>query len=441
MIELVYPWKWLGDSVGSAFVLRFPWIDAFMGAVRGAQAVCVLVPEAAGPLASWGRWLDDRIGDAGMRALLADSGDFRDVTIVLSDAYAPEHRPEGDPSAAWSRSFLAECRREMPRVTTVPLLVTGADDACASALSEMIRAQRDLGYAFARPVLLRRTAPPGWDGEVVRLGLPEWVGDLNRIAPPPSRDMEFWTNLLLALAVAWEAGAVPRLAEELWDILQLQRTVPLRDTAAFDAWLEQELGDFAKRNGAVLDTPLPTSLAFGPLRIITEEAHWHRGAIAWEEDAFDVTPMQARLWASGLEADARASLRRRRLTNLPLARWLSAWASSIEESLRVAVLQAGSSRFRRFLESQQPWQRGTSFRSRLDELRPEGVGEVIDSAQFGDLTAFLAKNSPKPIPASVTRLLESCRVARNRVVHQRLVSTRDFLDISNTACWLHNNIT
>src|SRR5262249_25691214 len=148
-----------------------------------------------------------------------------------------------------------------------------------------------------------------------------------------------WTELLLSLTAAWEAGSIPHLAEELWDLLRLRRTMTLRDSG-FDDWLGRELGEFARRARPGDDISLPVAWAFSPVRGLKDEGPWHNGAVAWEDDAFDVTPLTARLWAVRLDADARAALRRRRLTNLPLARWLSAWAASIEESLRVAVLQA-----------------------------------------------------------------------------------------------------
>jgi hypothetical protein len=422
MTDLAYPWRWLADGVGTAFVLRYPWIDAVRRAAGHAEAACVLVPEVAGPLADWGQWLAERIDEEVPTPRLLIADDFPGAARELCDAYAPERRPSAEPDAGWSRRFLGECRREIPHVQTVPLLVIGADDDSCSSLRDMVRAQRELGYPFVRPILLRRALPLEWDGEVIRFGIPEWVGDLNRITPPPARDTDFWTNLLLALTVAWEAGAVPPLAEELWDLLRLRRNVSLRD-GAFDTWLRHELNGFATRNRAAFDGPIPDALAFGPIRFLKEDGPWQRGAVAWEGDAFDVTPLKARLWAADLEDDAGASLHRRRLSNVPLARWLSAWAASIEESMRVAALQAGSERFRRFLDSQPPRSKGHSFRSRLEELGVGSAGDCVGLAKFGDLTAFLSKNPPRPTLSNLPRMLDLCHQARNRVVHQRLVST------------------
>jgi hypothetical protein len=437
MIDLVYPWRWLSDSVGTSFVLRYPWIDATREAVGREQAVCVLLPEVAGRLGDWGEWMAERIDGGGSTRCLSTAGEFREVSGVLADSYQVGERFEGGRPADWTRQFLAESRREMPHIETVPLLVTDADDDCAAALQDLLQAQRDLGYPFARPVLLRRTIPPEWNGVVVRFGLPEWVGDLNRIDPPPDRDPVFWTNLVLALTVAWETGATPHLAAELWDVLRLRRTMSLRDSS-FDTWLERELDGFARRNRTALAVALPLDLAFGPVPSLGEDEPWQRGAVAWECEAFDVTPLRARLWAADLsDDDARDALRRRRLTNVPLARWLSAWAASVEESLRVAVLRAGSRNFRSFLETQPPRQQQDGFfRSRLDELGPEEGVFIVDRADFGDLADYLATKLPKSSFHNPARLLELCRLARNRVVHQRLVSTSDFLHIANTACWL-----
>src|SRR5262249_25829364 len=142
--------------------------------------------------------------------------------------------------ADWARTFLPACRRQMPHVDTVPLVVAEADDACAAGLADFVAAQRAIGYPFVRPILLPRKAPPGWGGEVIRFGLPQPVGDLHAIHPAPDRDPAFWTSLWLALTVTWEAGAVPRLADDLWEQLRLGRTLSLRD-ARFDSWLEQQL--------------------------------------------------------------------------------------------------------------------------------------------------------------------------------------------------------
>jgi hypothetical protein len=324
----------------------------------------------------------------------------------------------------------------MPHVETLPMIVTDADDACASGLADVVAAQRALDYPLVRPVLLRHTVPLGWEFQVIRFGLPEPVGDLHRINPPPDRDLAFWTNLLLALTVVWEVGAVPRLAEELWEQLRLGRTLSLRDIG-FDAWLEQQLNEFARRNIAQDFPLLPETLAFGPAAVV-DDALWHNGSVAYEGGLFDVVPLRARLWVDQLRDNARESLRRRRLTNVPLARWLSAWATSIEESLRVAALQTGSSKFRRYLQNQPARnRRNAQASSRWDELAASDDIAAIDLADFGDLAAFVAHVwSVTQRSVSLATLFENCRFARNRVVHERRLSTCDLLHITRMVDWL-----
>jgi hypothetical protein len=437
MIPVEYPWRWLADGVGETFLLRYPWVDAVRRAVRRGELVCLLLPEAAGPLADWQEWLTELVGKDDAVSCLAAAGDFREVTETLAASYqlSEDGFTAGRP-ADWARTFLPACRRQMPHVETVPLVVAEADDACATGLADLVAAQRALSYPFVRPILLRRTAPPGWGGEVIRFGLPQPIGDLHRIHPAPERDLAFWTTLWLALTVVWEAGAVPRLADELWQQVRLGRTLSLRD-ARFDTWLEQQFDDFAARTLPESGLPLPEGLAFQPSAAI-EDRLWQEGSMAWEDGFFDVTPLRARLWIQRLPDDAREALRRRRLTNAPLARWLSAWATSIEESLRVAALKAGGQKFRQYLQAQPPRnRRNTQSRSRWEELAPPDEVAAIDGADFGDLAAFIAHSAP---PAkrclSLAAMLEQCRLARNGVAHERRLSARDLLHITRVVDWL-----
>jgi hypothetical protein len=365
------------------------------------------------------------------------TGDFREVTKTLSCSYqvGEDGFTDGRP-ADWARTFLPACRRQMPHIETVPMVVVGADDACAAGLSDLVAAQRALSYRFVRPVLLRHAAPPGWGAEVIRYGLPQPVGDLHRIDPAPERDLVFWTSLFLALTVAWEAGAMPRLADELWEQFHLGRTLSLRD-AGFDAWLERQLNEFAARNLPGGGPPLPEALAFGPSATV-EDGLWQRGSVAWQGGLFDVIPLRARIWIDELPDDAQEALRRRRLTNVPLARWLSAWATSIEESLRVVALHAGSLKFRRYLQSQPPRnRRDAQALSRWQELTVPDDVAAIDAADFADLATFVAQSwQPSIRSVSVPTMLEQCRLARNRVVHERRLSARDLLQITRVVDWL-----
>jgi hypothetical protein len=317
------------------------------------------------------------------------------------------------------------------------LLVADADDDCASGLQDLVEAQREIGYLFVRPLLLRRTLPPRWNHDVVWFGLPELVGDLHRIAPSPERDLRFWTNLLIALTVVWEAGATPRLAAELWEQLRLSRTLSLRDDG-FDDWLQRQLDEYALQFALPADISLPSALAFGPMAAV-DNSLWQVGAVAWQNGYFDITPLQARLWISELtDANARESLRRRRLTNVPLARWLSAWATSIEEALRVMALRFGDVQFRRFLESQPPRNRvDTRLRSRWDELTLSNDDLAVDAANFVDLALFVARSQPvNGQKTNLAGILAACRNSRNRILHARRLSAQDILQITRAVDWL-----
>jgi len=437
MMPVDYPWRWLTESAGATFVLRYPWMDFVRRAARAKERVCLLIPEAAGPLADWGEWLTDQIGRDHAAPCLTATGDFRDVTQTLAASYQVDEDAflDGRP-ADWARTFLPACRRQMPHVETVPMVVIGADDACVAGLIDLVATQRALSYPFVRPVVLRRTAPPRWGEEVIRFGLPQPVGDLHRIQPPPEQDLTFWTTLFLALTVSWEAGGVPRVADELWEQMRLGRTLSLRD-AGFDSWLERQLNEFASCSILKGEPPLPETFAFGPSAAV-EDGFWQQGSVAWQDGLFDVTPLRARIWINQLPSDAREALRRRRLTNVPLARWLSAWATSIEESLRVASLQAGNGKFRRYLQAQPPRnRRDTQARSRWEELASSDDVAAIDAADFWDLASFVAQSYPaRKGLLSLATLLEQCRFARNRVVHQRRLSTSDLLSITRVVQWL-----
>lgn len=439
MTVIEYPWNWLTGALGESFVVRCPWADELRRAARQAESACVLVPLAAGSLDGWADWLAAEINrDGPAVACLAVRGAFGDATRGLADLYGIGEPFRGGRPADWARRFLADARREMPQCDPVPVLVVDADDACAAGMQELVAAQRALGYSFARPVLVRRTLPPGWSGEVTRFGIPELVGDLYRISPPPARDITFWTNLVLALTVTWEAGATPPWADELWEQLQLTRTQTLRD-AGFDDWLQHQLQEFADKR-PLPAKPLPERLVFGPVPEVDDE-FWQRGVVVNQGGRFDVLPLRARVWVRQLpREDQREALRRRRLANVPLARWLSAWAASIEESLRVAALVPGSDKFRRFLKARPPRTKDGpdgAVQSRWDEL-DAGAGEsVVDAADFGDLVEFLsAPGNVTGTHPNLARMLGSCRQARNRVVHERRIAADDILKIAAVVEWL-----
>ncbi|MBA4190591.1 MAG: hypothetical protein C0467_21605 [Planctomycetaceae bacterium] len=436
MTAIEYPWRWLTDAIGSSFGVRYPWAEAVRQAAGRAELACVLFPTAAGALEGWADWLASQISPESPTGCQVALGGFRDVTQTLADCYQVGEPFQCGRMVDWARRFLADTRRQMSQCDPLPLLVIDPDDACATGLQELVGAQRSLGFPLTRPLLLCRTVPTDWSGEIHRFGLPELVGDLHRIAPPPGRDVVFWTNLVLAITVTWEAGATPWLADELWDQLQLERTKSLRD-AGFDNWLQGQLNKFVAQHPEISDRQLPDRLAFGPVSVL-DDHFWQVGAAMYQNGQFDVTPLRARSWVQSIQhEDTREALRRRRLENIPLARWLSAWATSIEESLRIATLAMGSTKFREFLKGRPPRNRGDSrVSSRWAELDIVGGVEAIDSADFGDLVEFVGSKSGNSAHTNVSKLLNSCRIARNRVVHQRCTLADDILKIASVVDWL-----
>jgi hypothetical protein len=118
MTPVEYPWRWLAEGVGATFLLRYPWVDAARRAARTGERVCVLLPEAAGPLADWGEWLTELIDREHTVPCLCATGDFRDVAEILASSYqVTEDGFTGRRPAEWARMFLPACRRSGPSAT------------------------------------------------------------------------------------------------------------------------------------------------------------------------------------------------------------------------------------------------------------------------------------------------------------------------------------
>ena len=433
MNPVEYPWPWLADSLGGNFVVRHPWIDELATHARRADLATLLIPESAGALAGWETWLVERLDAVAPLPCLRVAGDIREVIRSVADhcqvgdgageSFEPRQLP------ATLDRLLARCKAEMPHVDTLPLVIADPGDECANGLRELVRAQRALGYNLVRPVLLRRTVPPGRAGEVVRFGQPEWTGNLSALTPLPSADPAFWTRLYLAMTVVWETGASPALAAELWDTLTLEGKFTIRDYR-FDGWLDQELNNFAARQAVAAKTPFPDMLVFGPRRNVPDE-WWQAGLAVWQGDGYDASPLWVRARFGTLGETARESLRRRRLTNIPMVRWLAAWATSIEEGLRVCVLEAGTARFFDKIGKTAPRRTLPWLSSRWDELDRPDEAALLDRADFGDLADFVDGLANLSGGRAGTDLWTRCRWARNRIVHERRVSAADFTDITN----------
>ena len=423
MTTVEYPWPWLEEAVSPMFTVRYPWLYLFRGAVRGnpagggASPVCLLVPAASGSLAAWQSWMAELIADRG--PITAPGPSWPDVVLALERVHAFDEPGEPAP-AVWIPRFLAAARRHCPHVQPTPLIVADPERPCADALRELLQRQSDINYPLIRPVLLAHTAPAGWGG-VIRYGTAEPIGDLYRLQPTPSADPIRWTKALLALTAVWEAGTRPALAAELWEDLTSTRSLPLSDTR-FDKWLDGRLNTFAARTEWLPHPPLPEALAFAPLRADQlDDQWWQSGAVGCEGDWFDLSPTRARTW--NLEGAAADAVARRRVVNVPLARWLAAWAASVEEGLRGWLLRHSGHSSRGIPPRNAP--AGARHAAGVTGVPQVGTLELADLIRFTE-----------EYPGVNRGLLQQYRVARNRVVHQRRVQAADFLAIAEAVHWL-----
>src|SRR4051794_22231076 len=90
MTEVEYPWRWLADGLGTTFLVRYPWVDDVRRAVAARERVCVLIPEAAGPLPLWGAWLAELAAREQPESPLSTAGNLAEVTRDLATAYRVE---------------------------------------------------------------------------------------------------------------------------------------------------------------------------------------------------------------------------------------------------------------------------------------------------------------------------------------------------------------
>jgi len=118
--------------------------------------------------------------------------------------------------------------------------------------------------------------------------------------------------------------------------------------------------------------------------------------------------------------------------NVPLARWLTAWAASAEESLRALALRGGPDELRRFLRDQPPYRKASGAADRWAELGGTGHGTVVGLAELTDLLRF-AKRTVGP---TAGRILNRYRNAHNQVIHQRAVRVGDLPAIADAVQWL-----
>jgi hypothetical protein len=260
------------------------------------------------------------------------------------------------------------------------------------------------------------------------------LGNLERL-PDPHTGHTVWRSLVILSQVVWEVGGLPRLVADLYDLLDAE--LPSWDNGGFEQRFERALREFADRD---ICEKLPGALRHRlrqwgrPHQALTyvertilsnteDQELWARGLLQRYGQGFDITPVAARQLLrvpDSLSEDDAEALRRRRLNNAPMARWLASWAASVEERLRHVVMNEGASEFHRQLCGAPPL-----FDSRCQNRHEELINSrrrgsraetsLVDAAATADLVRFLGV---RPRYRSWSGPLESWREARNRVVHE-----------------------
>ena len=122
------------------------------------------------------------------------------------------------------------------------------------------------------------------------------------------------------------------------------------------------------------------------------------------------------------------------MSNRPIARWLSAWSATVEESLRLVVLNYGETDFRRFLEDRRAFD--SNYKSRWQELLEKchsSSDAPIEIAEFTDLEEYVGRK----IGTQVLRdNLYRCRLARNDAVHHYVSSMAAIRAVTQVVHWL-----
>jgi hypothetical protein len=409
-------------------------MEAVRDALRSAhRPTALLAPRAAGSVAEICGWVLDAVSDVSLdgpetvpdwesadpdllqRGLVARfcSLDPADASAAVRILIADEPPDDGGPPV-WER--------------------VGALEA----------AQARLGRRLVCPLVVSHAPPtePLSGLLTIVFGPPRMLGSLAGL-PDPDHESLAWRSLLLRSVAAWECGGIPARTSECAE--HLDRTVPDWAARGFDAAVNSRLKLFADG--------LRTQMGLGPeaLRRLQSWARpirraespapwasrggldyelWHSGALVAEEYGPDLCPAAARMICDALaDSDDRSAVRRRRLAAAPLSRWLAAWAATVEDALRVAVLQDGDSRFRTYLEKQPPRRNADRLASRWSELLKRGDSRAPAAAlaETSDLVGFLELRRPQQGP-----MLRAWQEARNRIVHERSTARDDAAAIART---------
>ena len=257
------------------------------------------------------------------------------------------------------------------------------------------------------------------------------------VTPSVEQDPRFWTDWYLTMTALWEGGGVPSLATELWEELRLERRYDIT-SAGFDTYIEGKVNEFSRQRFGQVNQP-PMAILQRSMTTVDEDL-WQSGSVVWRHGFFDLSPLHARSWfATVVDKRLAEIVRRRVLTNVPLSRWLSGWASSIEETLRLAALRIDETAVRNYFQGQQPAFPEGNYTNRYQELGQSNPILLIDNLNFKDLSGLVSRffsAKSKGAETSLYSRLDGCRQARNRVVHKRRVSAADAVCLLKELEWL-----
>ena len=442
----------LTENEFSGFLsLRYPWLQEARACHANLQPARLLFPSVVGNLDDVLVWLINREDCAVDPLNITDKEAAADISSrMLLEEF---HSPNKLGGAAWCEDLLSACRERGFGNGGDPLrtFVRLAGESADRVLKELLDAQDRLGYCAMIPVVLDNRWVDATGYRQIFFGPPLIHGSLGTLPDVDAAD-QTWRQLYLALTSVWESGGIPRFAVDLYE--NLMKSVPAWKDKGFLGSLEKVLTDFGQKfvqdnpedqepgRRRLLDWVRPhKSLTGEECSGLTSEEDrvlWHMGYLTYQESRFDMTPLVARmLIQTSLEGDpdGREALRRRRLGNPILTRWMAAWAATVEELLRQVVLSEGESRFRSYLEKLKPI--NLKYRNRFEELRMirpfkqvDGPFTAVMIADASDLVNFLVSLPPF---RSWEKYLDHWKEARNGVVHRKRYDPDSVIGIGRLA--------
>jgi hypothetical protein len=427
-----------GNNVENYCSFEYPWFHALIRHVRSKESSYLVVPRAFGEFSELSFWLEDElpaVSDLG-RLLVVDyqEGDIREAIVdKLVEGFSSSNLTD---SAAWFEDLLTAYREENPPNIPPRVFLIRIENASNwTWLERLLASQQRVGVSAAICIVITNSPPPG-ASHVVRYSPPHLFANLERL-PDPDRDTVFWNSILNSFIVVWESAGIPDVAIRLNEELCL--TLGVWSDASYGRRRDETLRKYAQAllNGLASDEIARLKAWASPAANIRLEEQtdlinpldvqlWHLGALQFQDGIFDITPIAARYLLSvhnDLPKDERLALERRRLNNAALARWISGWAATIEENLRLVVLTFGDGEFYKFLQAAPSL--GRNYNSRYDELqnnyknRELGPDQpCIVMAEASDMIQFVTSQQRFK---KWQQDLDAWRRARNKVIHERSV--------------------